>query len=175
MLPRQVISFEQVFRETGSQSKAKALFASLKLFPTPFKGIYYVPMDSERQGWNIDSPLRVLSQALEMHLHGGKFYYSCQTAKEFLGESWHPAGEIHVVNIELSGKISLKEKIGRNLQKGTYRSKKIAHLLSLYGNLIIFHKIKTLSGTKTRSTPAGVFATKRQLRKDEKKIQMPVI
>lgn len=61
------------------------LSAALRLFPTPFKGIYYVPMETERKGTSIDRPLTVLSRAIALFLESRNFYFSCSTAEEFLG------------------------------------------------------------------------------------------
>jgi hypothetical protein len=169
LLPGQVISHSQLLEEGFSKVEVAAMSASLKIFPTPFKGVYYVPMPEERKGCFIDKPLRVLSMAMGLFLEGGEFYYSCETAEEALGIRWRPSGRVHVVNEKISGRVNLKERIMRNLGKGTYRAKKIARLLSFYGNEIVFHRTRSMERNKVKHSPYGSFAVKSQIRKDRKK------
>lgn len=169
LLPGQVVSHSQLMEEGFSKEEVAAMSASLRLFPTPFKGVYYMPTPEERGGWFIEKPLRVLSMALRFFLKGGKFYYTCETAEEMLGIRWRPSGRVHVVNEKLSGKVALKERVERNLRKDTYRAKKIAHLLSFYGNEIIFHKTHRIHGSRIKETPYGGFAVKSQIRMDKEK------
>ena len=88
MLPKQAISFEQLQTEGFSKKEILALCSSLKLFPTPFKGIYYVPLEEERKGTFIEKPNKVLLQALAIFLGTKQFYFSCQTAQEAWGINW---------------------------------------------------------------------------------------
>ncbi len=169
MLPRQVISHAQLIKSGMNKKEIQALTASLRLFPTPFKGIYYVPLDTERKGWFIEKPLMVLSRAVEVFLGTKEFYFSCSTAEEHLGIRWQPSGKIHIVNEALSKRIDLRERIDRNRGKGTYRAKKIAALLSYYGDEIIFHRTRTISGCKVRQTPNGRYAYKSQIKKDKRR------
>ena len=145
--------------------------AGLRIFPTPFKGIYYVPSDEERDGWFIDRPLTILSRAVATFLEGEAFYYSCETAEEFFGLNWHPSGTVHVVNEKRSERIDLRERINRNKNKKTFRAKKIAKLLQYYGDRIIFHKTKNIKDVKIKQTPYGTFALKSQIKKDKKKFR----
>jgi hypothetical protein len=171
MLPKQVVTHSQLLAEGFTKTRIAAMSASLRLFPTPFKGIYYVPLEEERKGVFIERPMTVLTRAIALFLGGSGFYYSCDTAEEFLGIRWRPAGRIHVVNEALSGRVDLKGRIGRNRKKGTYRSRKIAKLLSLYGSEMIFHKAKQMRAPKTRQTPYGRFALKSQIKKDRKRFR----
>lgn len=166
MLPKQAVSFKQLREEGVSSKEITALYAGLKLFPTPFKGIYYVPLAEERKGELIEKPLKVLSQAVGLFLETKDFYFSCRTAEEALGISWRPSGSVHLVNTKLSRKIDLKSRTARNKNKENWRSKKIARLLSFYGNEIVFHKTKSFRKAKIRQTPYGRFATKQQIRID---------
>lgn len=170
MLPKQAITFDQLKKEGLTEKKIYNLVASLKIFPTPFKGIYYVPSTEERKAIFIDKPLMVLSKILFLFLNAN-FYYSCDTAKEFWGISWHPKESIHVVNNKLSDRVDLAKRIERNLEKGTYRSKKMSKILSFYGREIIFHKVKDINDAKITETPYGIFATRGQIRKDEKRFR----
>ncbi len=169
MLQKQVVSRAQLEKEGFSKKQIDAMSASLKIFPTPFKSIYYAPTPEEKNGWFIDKPLRVLSSAIAMRQGGADFYYSCATAEEKLGIRWTPSNEIHVVNGRKSGRIMLGNRIEMNRNRKTYRASKVAHLLSFYGREIIFHRIKDVSRSKTKQTPYGTFATKAQIEKDMKK------
>ena len=171
MLPKQAVSYGQLIKEGFSGREVKAMSAMLKLFPTPFKGIYYAPAEIERKGGFIETPLKALSMALTIYLETDDFYYSCTTAEEFFGLVWNPTGEVHVVNTVRSGRVDLEKRIERNKKKGTYRAKKVAHLLSFYGREIVFHKVKTLKGAKVKETPYGRFATRAQIKIDKKRFR----
>lgn len=171
MLPGLATSYAQLRREGFSEKEVFAMCASLKIFPTPFKGIYYVPDVWERKGCFIDTPLRVLRGVLGIYLGTDVYYYSCTTAEEFFGLKWNPSGEVHVVNTVRSGRVDLEKRIERNKKKGTYRAKKIAHLLSYYGKEIVFHKVGTVKGAKVKETPYGRFAMRSQIRADKKRFR----
>ncbi|MBS3069352.1 hypothetical protein J4441_03220 [Candidatus Micrarchaeota archaeon] len=169
-LPKQAVSFRQLRSEGLTKLKILALCSSLRLFPTPFKGIYYVPLEEERKGAFIENPLKILSQAVALFLGSNEFYFSCRTAQEALGLNWQPSGEVHIVNPKLSRRISLKEKIELSQMRGTWRSRKIAKLLSFYGNEIIFHRGE-VAGAKTKQTPYGRFALRSQITADRKRFK----
>jgi len=169
MLPKQVTSNAQLRKEGLSKAGIEQMSAALKLFPTPFKGIYYLPIAEERNGWFIEKPLKALSMALRIYLKANEFYFSCETAEEFFGRKWTPSGAVHIVNTVRSGRVDLEKRIQRNKAKGTYRAKKAAHLLSFYGREIVFHKVASLKGTKVKETPYGRFATKAQIKADKKR------
>jgi len=171
MLPKQAIRFSQLIKDGFSGPQIKNLSASLNLFPTPFKGIYYVPSPEEKKAWFIDSPRLALKKILHLYLITENFYFSCSTAEEFFGLKWTPSGEIHIVNTIKSGKIDLAERIRRNEKKKTFRAKKIATILSYYGNRIIFHKVKSIKDAKFKETPYGRFALRSQIKKDRKRFR----
>ncbi len=170
MLPKQAITFARLSKDGLSIAQIKNLVASLKIFPTPFKGIYYVPSIIERKACFIDRPLFVLNRILTLYLKTDKFYFSCTTAQEQIGEKWSSGNVIHIVNEKRSGKIDLLGRIKRNEGKKTYRSKKIATILSFYGNEIVFHK-GSVGGAKFMETPYGRFAKKSQIKKDLKRFR----
>ncbi len=165
LLPKLVTSFAQLRNDGLSKKEILSLSSSLKLFPTPFKGIYYVPLDEERKGEFISKPLKVLSQAVALFLGTNDFYFSCGTAKEALGISWQPSSIVHIVNEKLSRRINLKERSGKSSGKQTWRAKKVSRLLALYGDEIIFHKGK-VAGAKIKQTPYGKFALRSQINID---------
>ena len=170
VLPKQAVNFRQLRIEGLSEQDIFAMCASLKLFPTPFKGIYYVPLEEERKGAFIEKPLKVLFQAASLFLESADIYFSCRTAEEALGFKWQPSGDIHIVNRKLSRKINLKRRIERSQARNTWRAKKVARLLSFYGNEIIFHRGE-VAGAKTKQTPYGRFATKSQIKTDRKRFK----
>lgn len=170
MLPKQAVSFAQLRSDGLSKQKILALFSSLKLFPTPFKGIYYIPLEEERKAAFIEKPLKVLSQAVALFLKNNNFYFSCRTAEEALGLNWQPSGSVHIVNSKISKKINLKRRIEQNNEKETWRSKKIARILSFYGTEVVFHR-GSLVGVKTKHTPYGRFALRSQIKVDKKKFR----
>ena len=171
LLPKQAISFGQLLKEKLSEKKIFSMTASLKLFPTPFKGIYYVPLEEERKGAFIDKPEVVLYRAIGIFLDDRNFYFSCSTAEEALGISWHPSGIIHIVNSKLSRDINLENRIARNKDRHTWRAQRSAKLLSFYGKELIFHKVNNISSAKTYTTPYGRFATRSQIKKDERRFR----
>ena|SRR5271157_2334812 len=171
MFPRQAIRYDQLLKEGLSDKEISNMSASLKLFPTPFKGIYYVPANEERRAWFLDKPLSIITKATELFLTTDKFYFSCSTAEEFFAINWRPKEEIHIVNEKRSGKIDLSERIRRNEKKKTFRAKKIAAILSYYGNRIIFHKVKSIKDAKFKETPYGRFALRSQIKKDRKRFK----
>ncbi|MDO8554873.1 MAG: hypothetical protein Q7S22_08740, partial [Candidatus Micrarchaeota archaeon] len=100
-----------------------------------------------------------------------KFYFSCITAEEFLGLKWTPSNRVHIVNEKRSGKVDLRSRIQFNEKKKTFRAKKIALILSYYGNEIIFHKVKSIKGAKFKETPYGRYALRSQIKKDKKRFR----
>jgi|SRR3989338_7133888 len=169
MLPRQVIKYIQLIKTGFKKEQIEKMFASLRLFPTPYKGIYYVPSTEEKNGWFIDNPLSIMFRASATFLKTNDIYYSCSTAEEFWGIKWQPTNIIHIVNTKKSGVVDLKKRIERSLNKQTFRAKKIAHLLSFYGNKIVFHKIKSIDDALIKTTPVAAFAAKSQIKKDRKR------
>lgn len=171
MLPKMATDLAQLRKEGIGAKKIKTMVATLQIFPTPFKGIYYAPTDGEHGAWLIDKPILALSQAIGIYLGTGDFYYSCITAEEFHGISWHRSGEAHVVNTVRSGRIDLVARIGRNEKKKTWRARQVARILECYGRKIIFHKAKTIEGAKVKRTIYGDYALPSQIKKDRKRFR----
>lgn len=170
LLPKQAVSFKQLHSEGISELEILSMLSALKFFPTPFKGIYYVPLEEERRGGFIEKPMQVLNQSISLFLKSTDFYFSCRTAEEVLGLDWRPSGSVHIVNQKLSRRIRLKDRIERSQARGTWRAKKIAKLLSFYGNEIIFHRGST-AGAKTKQTPYGRFALRSQIKIDRRRFR----
>lgn len=170
MLVRQVIARTDLLKEFKIK-KLKSMIVMLALFPTPFKEIYYVPTPEERKASTIESPELVLTKAIRMFLGTDKFYYSCRTAEERWAIKWQPIGQNHIVNTKISRIIDLKKRITKNEIKKSQRTKRIAKIISLYGNKIIFHKVKSIADAKFKRTPYGAYALRSQIRKDKKRFR----
>jgi len=171
MLPRQVTSFAQLASEGLSKKKILSLSHALRVFPTPFKGIYYIPSEEERKGKFIERPLRVLLAALPFFLGTSEFYFSCRTAEEHLGMVWQPSGQVHVVNTAKSGRIRLAKRAASKLASGTHRARNVSRILAYYGNEIIFHKVPSIEKAKFQDTPYGRFALRSQIKADRKRFR----
>jgi len=169
----QAISFAQLRKEGASSKAIWNMLSRLLIFPTPFKGIYYVPTQDERGGWLIQRPEIALKQAISIYLGTSNFYYSCKTAEEHFAIDWHRYGETHVVNTVRSGRIDLEARIGRNRGKRTWRAKQIARILEFYGRKIIFHLAdeQWIGKAKIKRTPYGDFALPSQIKRDRKKFR----
>ena len=169
----QAISFAQLRKEGHTGRAIRGMLARLLIFPTPFKGIYYVPTQDERGGWLIKRPELALKQAFSIYLGTGSFYYSCKTAEEFHGMDWHRYGRVHIVNSVRSGRINLNERITRNRKKKTWRAKQVARILEFYGNEIIFHRADAASigRAKLKRTPYGDYALASQIKRDRKRFR----
>jgi len=163
-------SFSLLHRQGLKEKEISSMAKNLYLFPTPFKGIYYIPTGDEREGWLIEKPSLAIREAIALHLETSDFYYSCATAEEFHGISWHPSGELHVVNVVRSGRVKLKERIARSRAKKTWRAHKVARILEFYGSEIIFHR-GSVAGAKYKETPYGKFALVSQIKKDRKRFR----
>ncbi len=170
MLIRQVISLKDLTKEMPMR-KIKVMTISLGLFPTPFKEIYYIPTPEERKATTLDSPELILTKSVRMFLGSNDFYYSCRTAEERWAIKWQPIGEIHVINTEISRIIDIKKRIEEKEKKKNPRARRIAKILSLYGNKIIFHKVKSIEGAKFKRTPYGAYALRSQIKKDKKRFR----
>ncbi|MBI4399817.1 hypothetical protein HY570_03630 [Candidatus Micrarchaeota archaeon] len=168
LLPKQAVSFAQLRSDGLDKWEILGLCAGLRLFPTPFKGIYYVPVEEERKGEFIEKPLKVLSQAVALFLGNKEFYFTCRTAEEALGLNWQPSGTVHIANSKLSRRINLKVRIDKSSAKSTWRARKVSRLLSFYGSEIVFHKGEVY-GAKTKQTPYGRFALRSQIKKDRER------
>jgi hypothetical protein len=153
------------------KKEISSMATNLYFFPTPFKGIYYVPTEDERGGWLIKRPEIALKQSLSIYLGTGNFYYSCKTAEEFHGIDWHASGDIHVVNPARSGRIDLEDRVARNRGKKTWRAGKVARILEFYARKIVFHKVPSIEGAKLKRTPYGDYALPSQIKRDRKRFR----
>jgi hypothetical protein len=171
LLPSSVIRFSTLKKSGYTELEIKKKVVSLTLFPTPFKGIYYIPFEDERKSRTLHDPMKALTMSIEMYLDSDRFYYTCRSALEWLGVEWHPSGLIHIANEKISKRIGLETRVSRKQMKKTYYSKTSAGILAQYGREIIFHKCKSMGKAKYKETPSGRFATEKQVKEDKKRFR----
>ena len=111
----------------------------LEVFPTPFKGIYYAPYDSEKDGYFISNPHDIIFNAVRSYLNTKEYYFGLFSALYYLRIIWNPNG-IDIVNKYLSREVI------RKAPEGNYwRAKRIRKILNMYPKPIIFHRIYSFS------------------------------
>lgn len=170
MLVRQITTRDDL-REEMPMRKIRVMAISLALFPTPFKGIYYVPTSDERKATTLSQPELILTKAIRAFLGTNDFYYSCRTAEERWAMKWQPIGHVHVVNTVLSRTMNLQVRAEKSKSKGNARARRVAKILSFYGSKIIFHKVKSVEGAKIKRTLYGAYALKPQIKIDKKRFR----
>jgi len=175
LLPNSVIRFSTLKKSGYTEMEIKKKVVSLTLFPTPFKGVYYIPFEDERKSRTLHDPMKALTMSVESYLGSDRFYYTCRSALEWLGIEWHPSGLFHIANEKVSKRIELESRVGRKKKKKTYYSKTSAEILAQYGREIIFHKCKTMDKAKYKETPSGRFATEKQIRVDQKRFHCGIL
>jgi len=163
------VTFAQLKKEGLDGQAIKNLYARLRLFPTPFKGIYYVPGEEERASWSLSNPARVLDRSIRHFLDSDQFYYTGSVAEQKLGLRWQTTRQTQVVNPDFAGRINLRKRIERNGKKTTFRAKKIARILGFYGDELVFHKVKNFGKCRFKPTPNGNYATLGQVKKDKER------
>lgn len=134
-----VISLEALNKMTDKKT-AKNLCQTLKIFPTPFKGVYYIPFKTERDGFYITYPYKILIEAAEQFLGTQDIYYGLLTAFYFERKVWNPT-PAHIINTKLSKKISFPAKPHKNY----WRIKKRMSILKQFPYPIFFHRIKKVN------------------------------
>lgn len=107
----------------------------MKLFPTPFKGIYYVPYESERNGQYITDPHLIIFKAAELYLKSNKYYFGLYSALYYHRIIWNALG-LDILNMKISRKINRKLP-----SKKYWRGRVINKILSVYPFPIRFHRI----------------------------------
>jgi len=171
LLPNSVIRFSTLKKSGYQEGEIKNKVVSFTLFPTPFKGIYYIPFEDERKSRTLHDPIKALTMSIESYLGSDRFYYTCRSALEWLGIEWHPSGLVHIANEKISKRIGLESRVSGKRKKKTYYSKTSAEILAQYGREIIFHKCENLDDAKYKETPSGRFATEKQVKEDKKRFR----
>lgn len=117
----------------------KKLYSALKVFPTPFKGIYYVPYETEIKGKYISDPALVVYSAIGLYLKSSEYYCALNTALYYLRIVWNLSG-FDVINKKISRRII------RKLPSQKYwRGKVITKLMKSYPFPIRLHKVKKIN------------------------------
>lgn len=132
LIPGNVYSAKQL------QNPGK-LYKELKVFPTPFKGIYYVPFDSERAGWYVSDPHKVIFLAAKLYLRDSNYYFGLYTALYYLRIIWNAFG-VDLINKKLSRRINRKRPSTKY-----WRGKTINKIMKTYPFPIRFHRMKNYS------------------------------
>lgn len=139
---------------------ANKLYREMKIFPTPFKGIYYVPYETERNGWYITDPHLVVFKAAQLYLKTNDYYFGLYSALYYIRIIWNASG-IDIMNPKLSRKIT------RKLPSKKYWRGEIIHkIMSGYPFPIRFHRIKNFSLKGTKSKGPICFSNVEKTRKD---------
>ena len=118
---------------------ANKLSREMKIFPTPFKGVYYVPYESERDGWYITDPNLVIFKAAELYLKTNNYYFGLYSALYYNRTIWNAIGT-DIINSKISKTTSRKLP-----SKKYWRGKIINKIMQGYYFPIRFHRIKNLS------------------------------
>lgn len=139
---------------------ANRLYREMKIFPTPFRGIYYAPYETERTGWYITDPLQTIFQAVRLYLNGAPYYFGLYSAAYYNRQIWNAAG-VDIINPGLSRRM-----VRRLPSEKYWRGKIISRIMRAYPFPIRFHRMKNFSlGGVDRKGPI-LFSTKEKTRKD---------
>jgi len=117
----------------------RKLYSELRIFPTPFKGIYYAPYETERNSWCVTGPLKVIFMACHYYLGSDDYYYGLDTALYYLHIKWQ-CPEIHVMNPAISRRISKKLP-----SQNYWRGKTVGKIMQCYPQTIQFHRMAGFS------------------------------
>lgn len=139
---------------------ANKLYMKMKIFPTPFKGIYYVPYESERSGWYITDPQTVLFKAAALYLKTNQYYFGLRSALYYLRITWNATGT-DIINQKLSRKINKKLPL-----KKYWRGKIINKIMNSYSFPIRFHRINHFSLNGTTKKGNILFSNLEKTKKD---------
>lgn len=155
----------QIYRNK-SNPEIKKLCSELKLFPTPFKRIWYSPYETERKGFYITDPLKVLFQACGNYLGTKEYYYGLSTAEYLQNKRWQYS-EAHIINRMLSRIIE------RKLPKGNYwRAKAIRKIMSSYPSRIRIHRLNDFTMEGTKKIGILIFSGAKKTEKDRRIIRI---
>lgn len=148
-----------VYKHKNIQN-ANKLSRELRIFPTPFKGIYYVPYETERAGWYITDPQLVIFKAARLYLGSDNYYFGLYSALYYLRTIWNAQG-INIINEKLSRNIS------RKMPSTKYwRGKIIGKIMQGYPFPIRFHRIKNFDPKNLIRKGPITYSDKERTKKD---------
>ena len=114
---------------------ATRLAKQLKVFPTPFKVIYYVPYESERSGWYVTDPRSVIFSAARIDLGSDEYYFGLNSSLYYNRIIWNAVG-VDIINRRISRTIKRKMP-----SEKYWRGKVIRKIMSGYPFPVRFHRI----------------------------------
>lgn len=146
---------------------SKAL-TSLYVFPTFFKGVYYIPMERERKGRFVEKPAEFFSNLFNFVYGRKKWYWSLSTAARRYGREWSATKILEIVTPHRYKTIEIASRAETLQKKRSYRSKTLAEILSALGiNAVHIHKGKKQFLKEIKIDPEmGPIATKERLKRD---------
>jgi hypothetical protein len=118
---------------------ANKLSRELRIFPTPFKGIYYVPYETERNDWYVTDPNLVIFKAAQLYINDEECYLGLYSALYYQRIIWNSIGT-DIINKKISRKITRTPP-----SKKYWRGKIINKIMASYAFPIRFHKMKNYS------------------------------
>ncbi|MEK6982611.1 MAG: hypothetical protein AABX38_06770 [Candidatus Micrarchaeota archaeon] len=136
------------------------LSRELRIFPTPFKGIYYVPYETERAGWYITNPHLVIFKAARLYLGNENYYFGLYSALYYLRTIWNAQG-INIINEKLSRTITRKSPSNKY-----WRGKIINKIMQGYPFPIRFHRIKDFDRKNLTQKGPITYSDKERTKKD---------
>jgi hypothetical protein len=139
---------------------ANKLYQELKIFPTPFKGIYYIPYESEMNGHYISDPHPVLFRAAQIYLKTDDCYFGLYSALYYNHVIWNAVG-VDIVNARLSRKI-----IRKLPSKNYWRGQTINSIMTGYPFPLRFHKVMNVNLKGTLKKGAVIFSDIEKTRTD---------
>lgn len=156
----------------GSVCKAKdiknacEMYRTLTIFPTPFKGIYYIPYETERKAFYITDPKKVIFEAAKLYLNSEQYYFGLFSALYYLRIIWNAQGTDIITN-------HMSRRINPRRVKGNYwRAHRINEIMSSYPMPIRIHRIKGFSTNGLINTSGVVFSTIEKTKTDSKYLCM---
>ncbi len=153
------VSAGSIYRADDLENSAE-LYSRLKLFPTPFKGIYYAPYESEREGWFITDPLKVAFEAAKAYLGTDRCYIGLGSALYLLRVIWNPV-PLDIINEKMSRVVE------RKLPEGNYwRAKVIKKIAKDYPAPVRFHRMENFSMKGIRWKGRMAYSGTKKTKKD---------
>ncbi len=148
-------------------SFSKAL-GSLYIFPTFFKGVYYVPLEREKKGHFIARPSEFFYKLFDFVYGRKNWYWSLSTAARHYGLEWSTTKILEIVAHRRYKTISVIDRFESLEKKSSYRSKILAQIFGSLGiNSVFIHKgKKDFLREITIDSEVGPMETKERLKKD---------
>ena len=164
-IPGRVVTRTELEKNFKKEEIA-ALYNSLRIFPTPYKSIYYVPFETERKAYYVTDPYRIVFEATKKYLKKDDIYFGLSTAKYLQRKLWNPT-EIHIITSTKSRKIICQ----KEPSKKYWRKNRRYEILKQYPYPIYLHRIKQKNPQFVQKGSIA-FATSKQIEKDMKSLKL---